>query len=165
MKLLEILENHKPIPNNWKPIPSPYMEGPRASYDTEANDWPLSRCHIMTSEYIISVPQGAPLDTPQTIELLLDAASRDPLYVIFGLYALALQHMGPTFTHAESRPYFKTTENGRKVWLRQRMVIEGEDIGFIYEADYILDVLSEAAVETVKKMCKKIIATTPLGVK
>jgi hypothetical protein len=165
MKLTEILENHKPIPENWKPIPSPYMEGPRASYDKEVSEWPLSRCHIMTSEYIISIPQGGPLDTPRTVELLLDAASRDPLYVIFGLYALALQHMGPAFKHAESRPYFRTTDNGRKALLRQRMCVEGEDVGFIYEVDYVLDVLSEAAVDTVKKMCKKIISTTPLGVK
>lgn len=163
MKLAEILENYQPIPNKWQPIPSPFMEGPRASLDKEADEWPISRIHIMTREYALSVPKGGPLDNSKTIELLLDASSRDPRYVIFALHALVLQQMGPTFKTTKARPYERTSEGGRKAWLRQRLLFEGEDVGFIYETDYALDILSEAAVDTVNKMCKKIIATTPLG--
>ena len=163
MGIMETVENYRPIPQKWHPISTPFMEGTRASLDKEADEWPISRIHIMTREYALSVPEDGPLDNPKTIELLLDAATRDPHYVIFALHALVLQQMGPTFKTTYATPYTRTTECGRKTWLRQRCRFEGEDAGFVYETDYALDILSEAAVDAVNKMCKKIISTTPLG--
>lgn len=165
MKLTELLENYKPIPKQYKPVPTPKFEGTRASIDKESEDWPLSRCHIMTNEYIMSISQGGPLDNDKTIALILDAASRDPFYVMCGLHALAIQHMGPTFKTTVPWNEVATTEgkDRRKVYLRKRLLIEGEDAGFIYNTDFVLDKLSNEAVETVKKMCRKIISTTPLG--
>lgn len=165
MKLEEILENYKPIPKQWKPVKTPSVGGARASMTKESEDWPLSRCHIMTNEYIMSIPQGGPLDNDKTIDLILNASSRDPFYVMCGLHALAIKHMGPTFKTTEPWPNLITTEgkDRRKVFLRKRLLIEGEDVGFIYNTDFVLDKLSNEAVETVKKMCRKIISTTPLG--